>query len=240
MNKNEDFRLFKLSRTLVTHLTQAFAQAPTAYRNGVCKEMRFRGEAIMQDIRTANRYEIGSEERTSRQYRARENLEQLRDELICFCKVAMVGLKAEEALRGNVDEVERVLDNWVESDKKRELSQKKWNLEKLEYMLSETEKIVPMMIEYKRIVQEDKAASIDNAISEGESRLRVLNKMVADAKNDYDSCMRSLRKLQDDHGKDDSIYASIKNEMIKAGLLVIDKKKQDKKLENELRKKYTK
>ena len=233
MNKNEDFRLFKLSRTLVTHLTQAFSQAPTAYRNTVCKEMRFRAESIMQDIRTANRFEIGSQERTTRQYRAKENLEQLRDELICFCKITMIGLKAESALRSNVDEVERVLDNWVESDKKRELDQKKQKLEKIEDMLKETISVVSVMKDNKNTLK-DKIPLINDAMIEGESRLRILSKMRDEAKDGYDVCMRSLRSLQDSHSKDDSIFASVQKEMIKNGLIDQNKKKRDKILENEL------
>lgn len=235
MNKNEDFRLFKLSRTLVTHLTQAFSQAPTAYRNSVCKEMRFRAEAVMRDIRAANRFEIGSKERITRQYRAKENLEQLRDELICFCKIAMTGLKVESSLRSNVDEVERVLDNWIESDKKREFAQKKWKLEKLSAALSETTVIVAAIKDNEDSLK-DKISSIEDAITEGKSRIRILSQMKEEAQDDYDSCMRSLRTLQDSHGKDDSVFAAAEKEMIKIGLITRSKRKEDKAIENELRK----
>ena len=186
--------------------------ADMKYRHTICDDLRKMSEKALHLVRRANDMPAGCLERIELQEDAAELLERIKDLLPVAGKAINSGVRREAQVELSIENVQKPLRNWIESELKTALSMCENRMKKAAWDLYYAKKTYALVEEYYKGHADEKTAT---ALEESKSRYRIAHNDYKALILEYDELMKRLLDVQERFRKDDSVLGEVLKEIKK-------------------------
>lgn len=211
MAKHE-FRIIRLCQNLCLDIVEMQGTADMKYRHTICDDLRKMSEKALHLVRRANDMPAGCLERIELQEDAAELLERIKDLLPVAGKAINSGVRREAQVELSIENVQKPLRNWIESELKTALSMCENRMKKAAWDLYYAKKTYALVEEYYKGHADEKTAT---ALEESKSRYRIAHNDYKALILEYDELMKRLLDVQERFRKDDSVLGEVLKEIKK-------------------------
>lgn len=211
MAKHE-FRVIRLCQKLCLDIVEMQGTADMKYRYTICDDLRKMSEKALHLVRRANGMPAGQLDRIKLQDEAAELLEKIKDLLPIAGKAINSGVRREAQVELSIENVQKPLRNWIESELKNALSMCENRMKNAAWNLYYAKKTYELVNEYYKEYAEAKTAA---ALEQSKSRYRIAHNDYKILILEYDELMKRLLDVQERFHKDDSILGEVLKEIKK-------------------------
>ena len=206
----KEFRLIKSCQKFCVDIVEMEGNADKRYKFTICQDIRKMAENVVHLVRRANNLPVGTPKRMEMQEAACELLEDIKDLLWVVGKLLAIGVKREGQIELSIEELQKNIKNWIESDDKQVLPRLDKALRKIAYEYEQSKETCRVVKDYYEKNISDRTLA---AYNESMARCRNAQKRFREAQAAYDQTVERLRKRQELFHKDDSILADILDEI---------------------------
>lgn len=216
MSSKNEFRTIDRCQKLYASINELQSTADKSYRYTICQDLRKKSEDLIHLIRKANSIRPGYDSRIKMQLESLELLEQIQDIIGVACKLLKTGAKREAQIEKDIEDVKKLVKNWIESDNKIRVSAHTNRMHSLSWELFRYKEIKDFLSDYIKDTSDERLII---AYEEVNSRYRVTLNDYYKSIVSYDRAMKALREIQS--YKDDSVLAQVMNELSNNGVFSV-------------------
>lgn len=220
--KKKEFRVIKLAQKLCSDIVEMQGTADRRYRYTICQDVRKKSEDIIHLTRKANSLPPGMEARIELQEEADDKLEDIKDLIGVVGKLLNSGVKKEAQIELSLENFQKKLHNWMESDQKISVSIREKAVRSQAWTLYQAKRAYEIVNDYHHTSGTERTAI---ALDESKSRYRLARKRYEELIEEYDMAVKRLRQTQERFHKDDSVLCEVLKQIEKeTGVTVPDPK----------------